>query len=597
MVKTLGQYLFDSALPAGVKFSGPVDKKAVEKALGEFAKKDPYTYAQIVTELKRLGDEVATYEGISVGLDDIAPHYKTRDPILKSALEQIKKTHSADERRKIILATQNKIRAAAGDHPGDMTLMAKSGGRGNFNQYMKTVASPVGVTKSDGTTNPWLIARSYSEGLRPSEYWAAADEARQNAVEGKIQVTEPGVVGKKLIQTMIDQVVTDVDCGTHNGIAIPAHDQKDMVDRFLAKPFAGFEYNTLITSQVAREIAKHPGVVIVRSPMTCAHNNTGVCAKCMGLSERGQQHSIGTNVGVRSAQGMSEPLTQMTLSAKHSTRMAGDKTQLTGLQAVQAFINVPKVFPFSATLAQIAGKVTAVKTAPQGGHYVVIESTEHYVPPDLKVKVHPQDTVEAGDALSTGVAKPDEVVRLKGMGHGRKYFVDSMHHAFKDAGVDIDKRHIELLARAQLNHVEIVDDPDEEFLPSDIVPFPRVRERLERDKERVPVAKAEGRVLAHDYLHYTAGTTVTPSLVKDLQTQFKEVEVSKSPLKFNFSMHPIDQVPLLRGDWMARLSHQHIKGSIIEGASEAQESDIHGLHPVPGYVYGLEFGHNDAGHY
>lgn len=235
MPQTLGQYLFNSALPKGTTFSGPVNAKELSKTLSAVAKSDPHAYVGVVTELKRLGDEVATVEGISVGLDDIEPHYASRDPVMKDAIERIKTVTDPAERRRILLDTQSKIKAKAFEHPGDMSLMAKSGGRGNANQYMKTVASPVAVSNYKGDIVPWLIKRSYSEGLKPSEYWVAGDEARQNVVSGKIQVTEPGEVGKLLTQTMYDQVITDPDCGTHNGVPVQANDGADLVDRYLAQ--------------------------------------------------------------------------------------------------------------------------------------------------------------------------------------------------------------------------------------------------------------------------------------------------------------------------------------------------------------------------
>lgn len=601
MSQTLGQYLFNSALPKGIEFNGPVDSKALQKTLVQVARAHPDKYVDVVTELKRLGDEVATVEGISVGLDDIEPHYESRDPILKDALAKVKLTNDPTARRKILLEAQAKVKAVSLGHPGDMSLMAKSGGRGNANQYMKTVASPVAVANYKGDIVPWLIQRSYSEGLKPSEYWVAGDEARQNVVSGKIQVTEPGEVGKLLTQTMYDQVITDPDCGTHNGVPVPANDHGDLVDRYLAQEAGGHPYNTLITSQVARDLAKKLAdkPVMVRSPITCQHRAGGICAKCMGHSERGQLHSIGTNVGVRAAQAMSEPLTQMVLSAKHGTKLVkGSAKEQQGLDAVKSLVNIPKTFMYAATLAKHDGAVTKVQAAPQGGHFVYVNDTQHYVPPDLDVSAHVQQKVEAGDTLSTGVPRPDEVVEHKGMGVGRKYLVDKLHSVYKGAGVDVDKRHLEILAKAQLNHVEITHDPKDEFLTSDVVPFQLVRNRLEKDAEEVQVENADGRVLAQDYTYFSAGTRVTPKVISQLLAHgIHKVKCATDGLKFKFTMHSLERTPLLNPDWMARLGHRYLKGSIEQGAQFHEETDLHGLHPVPGFVVGTEFGHGPAGHY
>jgi DNA-directed RNA polymerase subunit beta' len=600
--QTLGMYLLNSTLPKGVHFTGAVDAKTIESTLKDVARHDPATYVSTVNALKKIGDEMATVEGVSVGLDDIVPHYEMRDPILKEGMTAIRKAKTDDERRTIIMDVQTKIKKAAPSHPGDMAIMTKSGGRGNVVQFMKTVSTPVAANNAAGAVIPWLINRSYSEGISPSEYWIAGDEARKSVVEGKIQVTEPGEVGKLLIQNMIDQVVTDVDCGTSNGIPVDAKDTYDLADRYLARAAFGFPKNTLITSAVAQELKKHDGKVIVRSPMTCSHHHSGVCAKCMGLSEKGQQHTIGTNVGVRAAQGMSEPLTQMVLSAKHGTRTATSKgAEPAGLDAVKAMVNIPKTFIYAATLADHDGEVTHIKPAAQGGHYITVTNgdkvTQHYATPDVGVLVKPGQFVEAGDVLTEGVPKPDEVVAAKGMGYGRKYVVDKLAAIYQGAGVNIDKRHLELLARAQMGHVEIVHDPKDEFLKSDIVPFNQIRKRLEDGATEIDLESAAGRTLAEDYLYYTAGTRVTPSVIKALKGHTDKVKVSTDPLKFNFVMQSLERTPLLRPDWMARLGHRYLKASLEEGAQLNQSSDIHGLHPTPGFVYGVEFGNGTGGHY
>lgn len=607
MSQTLGHYLFNSALPKGHQFNGPINSKELSKTLTAVAKADPVAYVDVVNEVKRLGDEVATVEGISVGLDDIEPHYASRDPLLKDALERVKKTTDATERRKIMLEVQDKVRETAKKQGGDLAMMANSGGRGNFNQFMKTVASPVAVANYTGDIVPWFIKRSYAEGLKPSEYWVAGDEARQNVVSGKIQVTEPGEVGKLLAQTMYDQVVTDPDCGTSNGIPVRADDHGDLVDRYLAQEAGGYPRNTLITSAVARDLGKKLATkpVMVRSPVTCQHRQGGVCAKCFGLSEKGQLHTIGTNVGVRAAQAMSEPLTQMVLSAKHGTKLVkGQAREQQGLDAVKSLVNIPATFMYAATLAKHDGTVSKIVGAPQGGNYVHVSNnagtthTMHYVPPDLDVTAHVQQKVEAGDALSTGVPRPDEVVEHKGMGAGRKYLVDRLHKVYADAGMKLDRRHLEMLAKSQLNHVEIEHDPHDEFLRSDVVPFQLVRNRLETSAEEVPVENAEGRVLAQDYTYFSTGTRVTPSVITQLTEHgVHKIKVTTDGLKFKFVMHSLERTPLLNPDWMARMGHRYLKQSIEQGAQFHEESDIHGLHPVPGFVHGVEFGNGHAGHY
>lgn len=598
MAQTLGLYLLNSALPKGHAFEGTVDNKNLQKTLAKLAKEDPQAYVKSVQEIKRLGDEFSTVEGVSVGLDDIAPDYASRDKILKPAMQKIKGIKDPTARTDLLIETQGKLRELAGKNQGDLGLMSRSGGRGNVTQLMKTVSGPVAVTDVNGSVVPWLIGRSYSEGLKPSEAWVAGSEARRSVIEGKTEVVEPGEVGKLMTQTMIDQVVTQPDCGTTNGILVPVTDTSDLMDRFLAKDSHGFKRNTLIDSKVANALKAKGGDVVVRSPLTCSFHAGGICQKCAGLDEHGQEHSTGVNIGVRAAQSLSEPLTQFSLSSKHATRLAkGKSTELEGIDAVKSLLEVPKSFLHAATLATVDGKVDSITAAPQGGHYIHISKTEHYVPPDLGITVAKGDNVEAGDMLSEGTPRPDQVVELRGLGVGRKYLVDKLHDVYKKAGVDIDKRHLELLARAAVTHVEVQDDPTGEFVRGDTVPFSQMRSRLSHGAESVSLDKAHGKVLAEDYLQYSAGTKVTPKVEAALRPHLSEVKVAVEPPSFKFIQPPIAQAPLLREDWLARLGHRYLKGTIQEGAQQGQAAEIHGIHPIPGLIVGTDFGRGPGGAY
>jgi hypothetical protein len=111
------------------------------------------------------------------------------------------------------------------------------------------------------------------------------------------------------------------------------------------------------------------------------------------------------------------------------------------------------------------------------------------------------------------------------------------------------------------------------------------------------IDKAEGKRLAEDYHHYSAGTRVTPAVIAALKPQFPKVHVTTDPIQFKFVMHSLERTPLLREDWMARLSHRYLKDAILQGAHYGETSDIHGYHPVPGFAFGVEFGNGGDGAY
>lgn len=599
MTQTLGHLLVNDLLPKSHRSDETLGKSALNKKLITLAKEDPHAYVGIVSKLKKLGDELSTLEGVSVGLDDIAPDYHARDKIMEPAVSAIKKMPLAAEREKLILGVQDKMMEYTRTHPGSMTQMALSGARGNIPQLMKTVGSPVAAIDHKGAITPWLIGHSYSEGLSPAEYWVTGNEARINTIKSSTSVAEPGDLAKILVNNLYPYVITMDDCGTHNGIVMPLSDGH-VLGRYLAKDVERHKRNELVTAGVLADLKKGHATVYVRSPMTCEARE-GLCRKCQGLDEKGQPHSIGINAGVRAAQALSEPLTQFALNAKHGVRvLKGASKELDGLAGVRQMIEVPQSFFNKATLAEHAGTITRTAVAPHGGHYVYVDDQEHYVAPHLGLLVHTGQKVEAGDVLSEGVPKPDELVAHKGLGVGRQYLVGALHRLYKQQGVDVDKRHLEILAKADLNHVRVLEHSDEhpELLRGDVVSYETYKTSVARNLVAVPIEKAVGAVLGKEVLHFTVGTPLTPSILATLkQHNVRTVEISETAPRVEFIMKPMTRNPLLNPDWMARMAHRYLKDSLLKGAHFGDATDFHSTHPVPAYAYGVEFGAGKDGRY
>ena len=196
---SVGRLLLNSALPSSHQITEATSKKDLKNLLIDLARTDPNQYVEAVAAIKRIGDEVTTDMGITVGLDDIEPDYARRDPILKPAIEHVRKTKDDATRIKIIQDTQARLLDSTRHHPGQMTMMATSGARGKLAQLMRTVGSPVAVVDANKKTIPWIISRSYAEGLKAPDTWAEMTESRRNVVEANLAVSEPGAVGKLLV--------------------------------------------------------------------------------------------------------------------------------------------------------------------------------------------------------------------------------------------------------------------------------------------------------------------------------------------------------------------------------------------------------------
>lgn len=592
MSQTLGHLLFEDAIPAKYRPTGTYTKGALFKSMLTMAKEDPALYATTIVKVKNLGDQFATMEGISVGLDDIAPLYKERDAIMAPALKKMQSTTNRAERQAIVSKTQSQMVDYAKTHPGTMGDMARSGGRGNMVQLMKAVGSPVAANDEQDKVQPWLITKSYSEGLSPAEWWVANREARMAAAKSTIEVSEPGDVSKIIINNVQDQVVTQHDCHTHNGIRLPV-DSPEIRDRYRAKD------NVLITKAVADTMRKAGGHVLVRSPMTCeAHH--GVCQMCMGHGVTGKLNAIGDNVGIRAAHAMGEPLTQLALNAKHGVRTAGGSAGVSGLEGFRAIIETPVNFKNKATLAPRDGTVESVTVAPQGGHYVTVSGTRAHVGPGVKVIAKVGDKVHAGDVLSEGSPQPAEVVHHKGLGAGREYMIEQLGGIYRDAGIDVDRRHLEILAKGALNHVHIdsVEDNDHGLVRGDVVSFNRFRQLASSAKDTVALSEAEGRYLAEAVQEHLPGTRVTPGLINDLKRRgVNKVTVASIQARVTPIMAPATRNPLLNPDWLVRMGHRNLRQSLIDGAGMGHRTDISSTSPVPALVFNPRFGEGVDGRY
>lgn len=595
---TFGQFLYHEVLPAGYRPTGALTKGNLQKSMVRLAKDDPDQYAQTITAVKRLGDEISTLEGLSVGLDDVEPVYAQRDAVLKPIMAKVKATNDVSRRRELIGKAQSDLLEVAKQHPGTMGVMARSGGRGNMVQLMKAVGSPVAANDEKDRIQPWLITRSYSEGLRPSEWWAANREARMAAVKSNIEVTEPGDLSKIIVNNTQGQVVTIKDCGTTNGIQMPTS-SGEIVDRYLAKPVGRFPAETLITAQVAGELAKAAPNVIVRSPMTCEAGK-GVCQLCMGLNVTGKLNRIGENVGVRASHALGEPLTQLALNAKHGVRTAGGSAGVSGLAGFRAILETPSSFKNKATLAPRDGRVEAVAPAPQGGHYVTIAGDKVHVAPGISVTVKVGDVVHAGDAISGGVPRPDEVVHYKGLGAGREYVIDKLSGIYKDSGIDVDRRHFEVLAKSTLNHMTVDDVEDNEYgiVRGDTIDFNQFKKLIGQAVKEVGLEEGMGSYLAKGVLHHLPGTLITPALVKDLKGRgVTAVTIAAVAPKVTPFMAPATRSPLLNSDVLVRMGHRLLKQSLLDGAQQGQTSNIRGTYPVPAMIFNPNFGEGPDGAY
>ena len=600
--------LIDSQLPPDLRDPNrPLDKKSVEGLLAEVARRYPDQYPAIVKHVLDVGRHAAYLQGETIGLDDLRP-VVNKQPML----DQMDAEVDASDKETLNPKERKQKRAIIWSKYGDMMDKAtmensrgnalgrsvRSGARGNSVQLRSMLTAPALYTDYKGEIVPMFIRHSFAEGMRPAEYLASSFGTRASVVSTKKATALGGDVLKQLNAAAAHIVVTEDDCGTGNGLAFNV-DDPEIHSRVLARAEGKIPAGTVIDKHVLKEL-RQAGVkkVVARSPMTCTAK-AGICSQCLGKLPEGHFAPKGYAAGITASAAAGEPVTTGALGAKHTSgSFKGTKKQFAGFGTVSQLMQSPETFPNKAALAEGSGRVTNIEDAPQGGKYVHVGEHKHYILPGFDPLVKMGDTVEAGDALSEGVGDVADVVRLRGLGEGRRYYVDRLRQAMADSGYGTPtKMNLEILARAALDHVQI-DDPEGlgTHLPDDTVSYATLSNTYTPPASAALMKpdSAVGKVLHAPALHLTIGTRLTPSMAKQLNdAKVPHVVASDEEPKFHPEMVRLRAAAHNNPDWFARLHSSYLTTGLEDAVSRAHDTNIeHNVHFAPRLAVGKDFGKN-----
>jgi DNA-directed RNA polymerase subunit beta' len=601
------QLLVRSKLPPdlqGVDFS--YDDKGFGKLLAKVAELHPDEYERISTDLSRIGRDASYYQGETIGLDDLNPVidrkavYGEMDAELAAAKKEFGNDRKAlrQKQEEIWVRYSDKIEkltsVAGGKALNNIALSVNSGARGKSQQLKAMISTPGVYQDSLGKLIPMFIRRSYSEGLRPAEFLAGTYGARLSVTGAKLATARGGDILKQATQNLATQVITKKDCGTTNGIDLDIEDPS-LKGRVLAQDTGPYKAGQILDQGQLLHLRK-AGIkdVMARSPMTCQADK-GLCSHCLGRRSGGAFSKIGDHVGMESATTIFEPIVQSGLRAKHTAGMAKGQKSYSGLDVLTQFIQSPDTFKDRAAVAEEDGLVEQVEDAPQGGTYVTVAGHKSYVPPGLEISVKQGERVEAGDQLSDGLVDPEDVVRLRGLGAGRKYYAERLHQILEDSGSPTDKRNVEIMARGALDHV-VIEDPDGlgDYLPDDVASYSRLATtyRPPENTKKVAPKAALGQYLQKPTLHYTIGTRITPKVIKHLEDRQQEVYASPDEPLFRPDMqrlrtatHNADRA------WIAGQTTSYLKGNLVDNAVRGSDENVEkNIHFAPRLSIGAGFG-------
>lgn len=609
-VGTVGQLLVNEILPEELRSPDLVlDKKGLASLLSEVAKKYPDQYRDISYKLGKIGREAAfTTGGNSFGLKHMRraqSALKARQVIQKQIDGVLDDDNLSDKQRDDkILALVGKMMRDQQDEIFDESMSEKNplamqlvgAGRGNKMNLASLRGSDGLYQDHRDRVIPIPVLRSYSQGLAPIEYWAGTYGARQGVMAVKFATQDAGYFGKQLNQINHRMMVTgldrDKDPDTLIGLPVDLEDN-DSEGSLLASDIGGYKRNTVVTPKILNDLRKQ-GLkrMLVRSAAVSGAPDGGVYARDVGVREFNRLPVTSENVGLAAAQALSEPLSQAQLSAKHAGGVAGASKAVGGFDYINQLVQVPKTFKGGAAHAEKDGKVQSVEPAPAGGMFVNIGNQKHYVGAGYQVNVKPGDTVEAGDVISEGEPNPYIITKYKGVGEGRRYFIKAFADAMRGAGIKAHRRNVELLARGLINHVRLTDEYGD-YAPDDIVPYAVLEAGYKpREGFRTLHPKAAGgKYLERPYLHYTIGTQIKPSMLKDFEEfGINTVDVHDDPPGFEPEM--------IRGmsnlqhdpDFMTRMFGSGLKGGLLDAVHRGGHSSETGTSFVAGRSRAVDFG-------
>jgi DNA-directed RNA polymerase subunit beta' len=232
------------------------------------------------------------------------------------------------------ISTEQTIDASGRKQMNSIYMMSHSGARGSPTQMRQLAAMRGLMTKPSGEIIETPIISNFKEGLTVLEYFNSTHGARKGLADTALKTANSGYLTRRLVDVAQDAIISEVDCGTDDGLRVQAVVDAGQVIVTLADRVLGRTTADDVVSPVTDEVIIKNGELIeehhsdaidkaglqevrIRSVLTC-ETTMGVCAKCYGRDlARGTPVNIGEAVGVIAAQSIGEPGTQLTMRTFH----------------------------------------------------------------------------------------------------------------------------------------------------------------------------------------------------------------------------------------------------------------------------------------
>ena len=536
---TLGRLIFNRQIPQNLGYvdrSDPdklldlevafvIKKKQLGKIIDNCIKINGITVAaQMLDNIKATGFKYSTKSGISISVYDmkIPPEKYTKvaeaEQKVGVVTEHFLDGELSEEERynnviKIWEQTTEEVTTALTDgfdKFNSLKMIIDSGARGNASQLRQLAGMRGLMFATNGKTMEIPIKSNFREGLNNLEYFIGARGSRKSLSDTALRTADSGYLTRRLVDVSQQVIIHEDDCGTTEGVVVcdikdgdeiiePIKDRlvgryslEDVVDPTTDEVLV--KKGDLISEDQADAVGKS-GVeqVLVRSILRCKAKR-GVCAHCYGADlASGKKVNVGEAVGIIAAQSIGEPGTQLTMRTFHTGGIAGsDITQ--GLPRVEELLEArrPKK---AAIITEATGTVRMQES--KNMRNVVVTSDEtgeefaYPIPFGTRIIVEEGQHVTIGQSLTEGNKAPADILKTNGIEAVYDYIIREVQRVYRLQAVEINDKHVEIIARQMTRKIHIDDAGDTSLLVGTTADVPEFIEENEKIDARIAAGATE----------------------------------------------------------------------------------------------------------
>ncbi len=500
---TMGKIIFNRAIPQDIGFidrSNPddvlryeVDFLVKKGGLGKIIDKCIRTHgteitSEVLDNIKAQGYKYSTIGAITVAVQDATIPGEKKAILAKAEAEvdQIREDFdfgllSDNERYSAVVdawsrATDDVTKALQDglDQYNPIFMMADSGARGSMSQIRQLAGMRGLIANTSGKTIEIPIRANYREGLNIIEYFISSRGARKGLADTALRTADSGYLTRRLVDVSQEVIIHEADCHTTEGLEISditsgpetiESFSERLVGRYLLEDCKDENGNVIVSCDKLMDEDDAKKIVDagyksikIRSILNC-HATRGVCIKCYGSSlANGKPVQVGDTVGIIAAQSIGEPGTQLTMRTFHTGGVASAEDITQGLPRVEELFEGRKPKKL-AIISEISGEVS-VEEVRRTQNVVVTNNNDgdvrkYSIPFGTRPTVQAGQYIEKGTRITEGSVNPHDVLAVLGEQAVQDYLILEVQKTYRQQGVDIADKHIEVIVRQMLRKVKV----------------------------------------------------------------------------------------------------------------------------------------------